>query len=491
MPSNTGVAEANGLQKKFTFNPKEGIINPVMVISEDPVMASSLRLCVLKREEKQSYGFKLHEEVGQQGHIIRNLASGGIAQKSGLQDGDRLLEVNKYHVNNISHSEVARLINLSGNQLCLLVLDVSAYDMAVSQGQDLCSLTTSWGKGCTAPRLCHITRDSSSGLGLNFTALQGEKGRFSANVVPGGAADKAGVCKGDHLVWMNGATVADLSHAALCTMMKKCSDLTILVIESESEQNYIEKKMPILPSMAVPHNLPHRSRKLHLLSAPDGYGFLLRLERTLAGRELHYLRAVEKDSSAEKAGMRNGELLLEVNGELAEHLTHHEIVNRVRTSGERVSLTTISLQGLDFYIKLGLSPLLFCEDTAEKENVASESAAEQSLAKGKDGSLEKGSLGFGFDLGSEPQTSGTFIHKVVTVSSAEKAGLSVSDVVMEVNEQNVEKDHLEDVLKVMKETASSLSLLAVDGTEDDKKENVHNSTPSSTPDPEDEEITAL
>uniref|UniRef100_A0A7N8X175 NHERF family PDZ scaffold protein 4b n=1 Tax=Mastacembelus armatus TaxID=205130 RepID=A0A7N8X175_9TELE len=107
--------------RKFTFNPKEGIDNPVMVITEDADSVSTPRprLCVLKRDEGESYGFHLRVEQGRQGHIIRNVVLGGVGGCSGLQDGDRLLEVNNFYV--VDHEEIVARIKQSG-QWCLVVL---------------------------------------------------------------------------------------------------------------------------------------------------------------------------------------------------------------------------------------------------------------------------------------------------------------------------------------------------------------------------------
>lgn len=72
----------------------------------------SPRLCVLKREEGESYGFHLRVERGRHGHIIRNVVLGGVAGCSGLQDGDRLLEVNNCYVDGVPHPEVGRSPNI-------------------------------------------------------------------------------------------------------------------------------------------------------------------------------------------------------------------------------------------------------------------------------------------------------------------------------------------------------------------------------------------
>lgn len=70
------------------------------------MVTPGLRLCVLKKEDGEPYGFRLRQEKGRQGHIIRTVVSGGVAGRSGLQDGDRLLEVNNKYVDEVPHPEV-------------------------------------------------------------------------------------------------------------------------------------------------------------------------------------------------------------------------------------------------------------------------------------------------------------------------------------------------------------------------------------------------
>ena len=51
-------------------------------------------------------------EWGSRGHLVRKLASLGVAERSGLRDGDRVLEVNGFFVDDVPQAVVCEMVSL-------------------------------------------------------------------------------------------------------------------------------------------------------------------------------------------------------------------------------------------------------------------------------------------------------------------------------------------------------------------------------------------
>nr|XP_057936481.1 Na(+)/H(+) exchange regulatory cofactor NHE-RF4-like isoform X2 [Doryrhamphus excisus] len=344
---------------RFTFNPKEGIDNPALVITDDletdPDHSHVTKLCQLRRVEGQNFGFNLQRNTEGQGLEVTDVEPWSPAEHGGLQEGDRVLEVNDEFVVNRDFFRVARKIQSCGLHLFLLVLRRDEYDQAVCMGVDLQMLAAASKSGpCSRPRLCHISQHPHYGLGMTLISVE----------------EKAGVTSGDRLVWMNGVATSTLKHSSLSKALKKSVEpATVLVIDGESQSYYIRRKMPIVPVLAESRQLPHSAKTLDLVKGPDGYGFLLRQEKLpVTQQTVHLLREVDKGSPAEEAGMRDGDLLLAVNGEPVESMEHEDIVKIIRKSGDKVRLTTISIPGRRFFRELGISPLYFHDEFIHQDD---------------------------------------------------------------------------------------------------------------------------
>uniref|UniRef100_H2MJP6 PDZ domain-containing protein n=1 Tax=Oryzias latipes TaxID=8090 RepID=H2MJP6_ORYLA len=392
----------------FTFNPKEGIDNPALVISDDPEPDPTImpRLCLLKRSESQTFGFHLRLDQRGRGYEITNVEPWSPAVQSGLKAEDRLLEVNEENVDKMEFNEVRRVWHKI-NPTCFL-----GYCMAVDL-QTLCR--ASKGDSWSRPRLCHVSRDPEHGLGMSFSQTNGEWARFSVSTVTDGAAEKAGVRTGDALVWINGVSASVLTLASLSRMkwrvmqVNKSGDpVTVLVVEPVSASCYVRRKVPIFPELAENINLPHAAKTMRLERRRDGYGFLLRQERVKSLQKTE----VDAGSAAEDAGMTDGDVLLTVNEEPVEELEHEEVVNRIRASGDRVTLTSISAEGRRFYRTvgdLGISPLLFLDDSASPSCTQMEDAAPKTASC----DLDKGEPQLDFHSSSSSNRPGVFIRKVL------------------------------------------------------------------------------
>lgn len=88
-----------------------------------------------------------------------------------------------------------------------------------------------------------------------------------------------------------------------------------------------------------------RPRLCFLTKGERGYGFHLHGERNRGGQ---FIRKVEPGSSADMAGLRPGDRVVEVNGENVENETHHQVVNRIREVPHRTRLLVVDRDTDDF-----------------------------------------------------------------------------------------------------------------------------------------------
>jgi len=95
--------------------------------------AHRVRLCHLRTwNDARGYGFNMQAHRTRSGHFISAVDVRSPAEAAGLQDGDRIVEVNDDNVEQASHAEVVDKIRAISDQVRLLVVDRDA-DMYFSE----------------------------------------------------------------------------------------------------------------------------------------------------------------------------------------------------------------------------------------------------------------------------------------------------------------------------------------------------------------------
>uniref|UniRef100_A0A8C4K443 PDZ domain-containing protein n=1 Tax=Dromaius novaehollandiae TaxID=8790 RepID=A0A8C4K443_DRONO len=94
-------------------------------------------------------------------------------------------------------------------------------------------------------------------------------------------------------------------------------------------------------------------RLCHLKKGPSGYGFNLHSEKSRPGQ---FIRSVDPDSPASKAGLRPQDRLVEVNGINVEGLRHSEVVSHIKSRENEARLLVVDPETDEYFKKLGVTP---------------------------------------------------------------------------------------------------------------------------------------
>ncbi|TNN03570.1 hypothetical protein fugu_000599 [Takifugu bimaculatus] len=266
------------------------------------------RLCVLEKVA-DSYGFHLHTEKGKSGQFIRLVEPDTPASASGLLAGDRLMFVNGENVEDENHQQVVARIRSTSAVLELIVVDADTAEL-LNKHNLKCQ------KEFVTEGIVLPNRD-------NFS----ERGDAKSN----------------------GAS----------------RELTPREDGDTSSEN--SRNTSVRSSTEERDNL--RPRLCHIKKVDNTYGFNLHSKKSEQGQ---FIRTVDEDSPAQKAGLKPQDKIIQVNGISVAGMQHPEVVTAIKTGGDQTKLLVVDLETEEYFKRCNIEP--------SEEHLTAERMAKVSLS---------------------------------------------------------------------------------------------------------------
>nr|XP_020453518.1 Na(+)/H(+) exchange regulatory cofactor NHE-RF1-like [Monopterus albus] len=279
------------------------------------------RLCTLEKGDN-GYGFHLHGEKGKTGQFIRLVEPDSPAESSGLCAGDRLVFVNGEDVENDSHQQVVSRIRATVNRLELIVMDPNTEQLLKKHNMKC------------------LKEYVTDGVPLPFDEEEEEEEEEVVVVKDDGEVD--------------GTENGDERHAKRDEVEEEggIPRESTPVPESNGEiDRHVDKKLNLSSEKEVRTEL--RPRLCVIQQGTNGYGFNLHSERARPGQ---YIRAVDEDSPAERAGLLPKDKIIQVNGVSVEAKTHSEVVAAIKAGGKETRLLVVDPDTDAFFRRCQVAP---------------------------------------------------------------------------------------------------------------------------------------
>ncbi|XP_075696939.1 Na(+)/H(+) exchange regulatory cofactor NHE-RF4 [Rhinoderma darwinii] len=217
-------------------------ISPISILTNYiPESCPRPRLCLVRNTGK-GLGFTASATGGVRGTFLLAIEDGGAAQKAGIPQGARLLEVNGESIGSFTMSQLTKTIQHSGSPVVLLVLESSAWGEYESRGVTPSIAFADTSSLPYQPRKLHLVRcPQGYGFLLRQEKCLGGQGQFLCELDPGLPAEVAGMHEGDRLLGVNGQSVEGLEHEDIVSLIQESGkQVTLLVISNEGDRFYSE-----------------------------------------------------------------------------------------------------------------------------------------------------------------------------------------------------------------------------------------------------------
>lgn len=360
------LKELDQSQKEPAWNDKK----PGPVMNGAVETCAQPRLCYLVKEGN-SFGFSLKTIQGKKGVYLTDIIPQGVAMKAGVLANDHLIEVNGENVEEASHEEVVAKVKKAGRRIVFLLVDKETAKCHSEQKTQFKRETASLKLLPHQPRVVTIKK-GSKGYGFYLRAGPEQKGQVVKDVESGSPAEAAGLKNNDLVVAVNGESVEALDHDCVVDMIKKGGEqTTLLVVDKEADSIYrLARFSPLLycqsqelPNGSVkeaPAPAPleatssdaredvgdYKPKLCRLTKANDSYGFHLNAKQ---GQPGSFAKEVQKGGPADEAGLEDEDIIIEVNGESVQDEPYERVVDRIKGSGQHVTLLVCGKKAYDYF----------------------------------------------------------------------------------------------------------------------------------------------
>ncbi|TNN59282.1 Na(+)/H(+) exchange regulatory cofactor NHE-RF3 [Liparis tanakae] len=304
------------------------------VTNGGPKQALKPKLCYLVKPSS-GYGFSIRSVKGDPGLFMTEVTQGGAADRAGVSVDDRLLEINGVNVEDSTHDQVVDILKLAGSSIVFLLADEETDRYYQNQREKIGARLATTRYLPHKPRVIDMTKGPDgygfllkeyNNIGKAVRQMLQTTGHVTVDIDRGGPAGGAGLQEMDRLVAVDGKEMDGCSHEEV---MKNSNS-------PPSYREALKLPVPVKPVTPVQSRTEELKPKLcKMEKTPAGYGFHLNGIEGVSG---HTIKEVLKSGAADRAGMEEDDVLVEVNGVNAEHSSHDEVVAMIRGSGSSLEM---------------------------------------------------------------------------------------------------------------------------------------------------------
>ncbi|XP_071332383.1 Na(+)/H(+) exchange regulatory cofactor NHE-RF3 [Trachinotus anak] len=323
--------------------------------------AQKLKLCYLVKSSS-GFGFSIRSVKGEQGLFMTEVIPGGMADRAGVKVNDHLLEVNGENVEDYTHDQVVDKIKMAGSNIMFLLADEETDRYYQNKRMKIGAWLATAKYLPHKPRIINMTK-GPDGYGFLLREEPKQTGHFIKDIDRGSPAERACLKDMDRLVAVDGKEVESWSHEQVVDRIRQSgNNCCLMVVDKETDQMYKQGKVspmvfweemqdstsppsyteaikipaPVRPSTPVQERKEELKPKLCKMERTSaGYGFHLNGIQGVCGQ---YIKEVVRGGAADRAGLEDEDIVVEVNGVNVEQSSHEEAVAIIRSSGSSLEM---------------------------------------------------------------------------------------------------------------------------------------------------------